>query len=224
VTAAQLLAERANVAAACQQLAVSGLVIGSAGNVSVRVDDRIVVTASGARLAHITVEQVVVVDTDGVVIDGDVGPTSELQLHLDVYRHHPRTRAVVHTHAPKSTAVACAVDELPVLHYQQLTLGGATKVAPFHPFGTRELADAVSAALAGRNAALMANHGAVTHGHTLDQAVEYAWLLEWACTLYLDARALGSPRTLSADQQAAVIDTAIRLGYGQPQPLPKEPR
>lgn len=222
MTTAHLEAERADIAAACHQLAASGLVIGSAGNVSVRTGDHIAITASGARLADIGLEQIVVVDVDGALVGGDLAPTSELQLHLDIYRHHPQTGAVVHTHAPKCTAVACVLDELPVLHYQQLTLGGATKVAPFHPFGTRELADAVSTALAGRSAALMANHGAVTHGPTLDLAVEYTLLLEWACAVYLDARALGTPRILSADQQSAVIDTALRLRYGRPQSLSKE--
>jgi L-fuculose-phosphate aldolase len=223
VTAAQLALERAAITVACHHLAASGLVIGSAGNVSVRAGDRVAITASGARLADITIDQVIVVAIDGSVVDGDLAPTSELQLHLDIYRHHPQTGAVVHTHAPKSTAVACVLDELPVLHYQQLMLGGATKVAPFHPFGTRELADAVSTALAGRNAALMANHGAVTHGPTLEQAVEHTLLLEWACAVYLDARALGTPRILSADQQAAVIDSAMRLHYGRPRSLSEEP-
>ncbi|MDX1873014.1 class II aldolase/adducin family protein [Mycolicibacterium sp. 120266] len=223
MAAAQLAVERADIAVACHQLATSGLVIGSAGNISVRAGDRVAITASGARLADITVEQVIVVDLDGSVVDGELVPTSELQLHLDIYRHHPQTGAVVHTHAPKSTAVACVLDELPVLHYQQLLLGGATKVAPFHPFGSRELADAVSTALAGRNAALMANHGAVTHGPTLTQAVEHTLLLEWACAVYLDARALGTPRILSADQQSAVIDSAIRLHYGRPRSLSEEP-
>ena len=121
-----------------------------------------------------------------------------------------------------STALGCVLDELPVLHYQQLLLGGPTKVAPFHPFGTTELAEAVSAALGGTNAALMANHGAVTHGHTLEQAVDYSLLLEWACTLYRDASALGRPRPLSDAQQAAVVETAIRLKYGQIQDISEE--
>jgi L-fuculose-phosphate aldolase len=196
-------------------------VIGTAGNVSVRAGELIAITASGVRLADITVDQVTVTDLDGAVIEGQFAPTSELQLHLDIYRRL-HTGAVVHTHAPMSTAVGCVLDELPVVHYQQLLLGGPTKVAPFHPFGTTELAEAVSAALGGTNAALMANHGAVTRGQTLDQAVEYSLLLEWACTLYRDASALGRPRTLSDGQQAAVIETAIRLSYGQTQDVSEE--
>jgi L-fuculose-phosphate aldolase len=222
MTNSQLVTERGRVVAACRQLADNGLVIGTAGNVSLRAGELIAITASGAQLADITVEQITVTDLDGAVVEGRLAPTSELQLHLDIYRRL-QTGAVVHTHAPVSTALGCVLDELPVVHYQQLLLGGPTKVAPFHPFGTTELAEAVSAALGGTNAALMANHGAVTHGQTLEQAVEYSLLLEWACTLYRDASALGRPRTLSEDQQAAVIETAVRLKYGQPQHISEEP-
>ena len=97
-------------------------------------------------------------------------PTSELSLHLGVYADTD-TAAVVHTHAPWSTAVACVLDELPVLHYQQLLLGGAVRVAPYATFGTPELAAIVREALAGRQAALMANHGSVAVGASLDAAV-----------------------------------------------------
>jgi L-fuculose-phosphate aldolase len=223
MTNSQLAAERGQVVAACRQLSGNGMVIGTAGNVSVRAGELIAVTASGVRLADITVDQITVTDLDGAVVEGRLAPTSELQLHLDIYRRL-HTGAVVHTHAPMSTAIGCVLDELPVVHYQQLLLGGPTKVASFHPFGTPELAEAVSAALGGTNAALMANHGAVTHGQTLEQAVEYSLLLEWACTLYHDANALGRPRTLSDDQQAAVIETAVRLKYGQTQDISEEPR
>jgi L-fuculose-phosphate aldolase len=221
MTNSQLVTERGRVVAACRQLADNGMVIGTAGNVSVRAGELIAITASGVRLADITVDEVTVTDLDGAVVEGRLAPTSELQLHLDIYRRL-HTGAVVHSHAPMSTALGCVLDELPVVHYQQLLLGGPTKVAPFHPFGTTELAEAVTAALNGTNAALMANHGAVTHGHTLEQAVEYALLLEWACTLYRDAHALGPPRTLSEDQQAAVIETAVRLKYGHAQDIGEE--
>ena len=222
MTNSPLVTERGLVVAACRQLADNGMVIGTAGNVSMRAGELIAITASGVRFADITVDQVTVTDLDGTVVEGQFAPTSELQLHLDVYRRL-HTGAVVHTHAPMSTALGCVLDELPVVHYQQLLLGGPTKVAPFHPFGTTELAEAVATALGGTNAALMANHGAVTHGQTLEQAVEYSLLLEWACTLYRDASTLGRPRTLSEDQQAAVMDTAIRLKYGQPQDISEEP-
>lgn len=213
--------ERAQVAAASRRLAEAGLLIGTAGNVSMRVGDLIAVTATGTVLADTTADQITLVDLDGTVVAGDLAPTSELQLHLGIYRELD-AGAVVHTHAPKSTAIGLVLDELPVLHYQQLVLGGATPVVPFHPFGTPELAAAVLNSLRGRQASLLANHGAVTHADSLDKAVDHALLLEWACTLYLDAATLGVPRALTPDQQMAVIEIALRTGYGTPKPIDRE--
>lgn len=214
-------AERAEIAAACRLLAAQGLLIGTAGNVSLRTEDLIAVTPTGAVLAEITADDITVVDPAGEIVGGRYAPTSELGLHLDIYRTYP-AQAVVHTHAPKSTAVACALDELPVIHYQQLVLGGATPVTPFFPFGTTELADAVREALRGKQSALLANHGAVTLGANLGQAVDNALLLEWACALYLDASRLGTPRVLTEQQQTAVLEVALRTGYGTRKPLRKD--
>jgi L-fuculose-phosphate aldolase len=103
-----------------------------------------------------------------------------------------------------------------------MLLGGAIPVAPYSTFGTRELAADVVAALEGRRAALMANHGAVTVGSTLDEAVENALLLEWCCELFQRASALGVPRTLDEAQQAAVIEAALSRGYGSPHQVDEE--
>jgi len=207
------------VVAACHDLAGAGLLIGTAGNVSVRVEDRVAVTATGAVLAELTPDQVTVVDLDGVVVAGSLRPTSELELHLGVYRRFG-TGAVVHTHAPMATAVSCVLDELPCIHYQLLALGGTVRVAPYATFGTPELAESVIAALDGRSAALMANHGALTHATTLDKAVENALLLEWACGVYQRAAAMGRPRALDEQQQLAVIEAAIARDYGTTHPVP----
>lgn len=211
--------ERAAVADACRRLAAEGLLIGTAGNVSVRAGDRVAVTATGAVLARITPDQVTVVDLDGTVVAGTLRPTSELELHLGVYRRYG-TAAVVHTHAPMATAVSCVLDELPCIHYQLLALGGTVRVAPYATFGTPELAASVLDALHGRGAALMANHGAVTHAPTLDQAVEHALLLEWACGVYQCAAAMGRPRVLDEGQQLAVIEAALARDYGTTHPVP----
>jgi L-fuculose-phosphate aldolase len=211
--------ERAAVAGACRRLAAEGLLIGTAGNVSVRAGDRVAVTATGAVLARITPDQVTVVDLDGTVVAGTLRPTSELELHLGVYRRYG-TAAVVHTHAPMATAVSCVLDELPCIHYQLLAVGGTVRVAPYATFGTPELAASVLDALDGRGAALMANHGAVTHAPTLDQAVEHALLLEWACGVYQRAAAMGRPRVLDEGQQLAVIEAALARDYGTTHPVP----
>lgn len=218
---------RGSVAAAARRLAEAGLLVGTAGNVSARDPhdgDRVAVTATGVVLAGCAVDDVTVVSlARGEVLEGELRPTSEIDLHLGVLASDPGVGAVVHTHAPYSTAVACVLDELPVLHYQQLSLGGAVRVAPYATFGSAELAAHVRAALAGRQAALMANHGSVAVGASLDAAVEHALLLEWLATLHHRASALGTPRVLTEAQQLDVITAAIDRGYGSTHPVDPTP-
>src|SRR2546430_16312318 len=114
-----LAPERDRVAAAARQLAHAGLVVGTAGNVSARFGELVAVTPTGAALADLTAEQIAVVDLDGAHIEGTLAPTSELELHLGVYRRF-EAGAVIHTHAPMATALSCVIDELPVVHYQML--------------------------------------------------------------------------------------------------------
>ncbi|MEU7787498.1 MULTISPECIES: class II aldolase/adducin family protein [unclassified Amycolatopsis] len=205
---------RRSVARACHGLAGEGLLIGSAGNVSVRVGEHVAVTATGVVLGRATAYDVTVVDLDGEVVAGERTPTSELELHLGIYRRYG-AGAVVHTHSPQATAVSLVLDELPCVHYQQLALGGAIRVAPFAVFGSAELAAETLTALDGKSAALLANHGAVAHGPSLEAAVDNALLLEWACGLYVRAATLGAPRVLDPAQQEAVVAAAVRRGYGQ---------
>jgi L-fuculose-phosphate aldolase len=208
------MSARDTVAAAARRLAAEGLLVGTAGNVSMRVRDLVAVTASGVVLGECRPHDVVLVDHAGTLVDGGLVPTSELDLHLGVYADHPDVGAVVHTHAPWSTAVACVLDELPVLHYQQLLLGGAVRVAPYATFGSPELAVAVRRALEGRQAALMANHGSVAVGATLDRAVEHAVLLEWLAALHHRAASLGTPRALTEEEQEAVVVAVLSRSYG----------
>ena len=210
------MSTRSEVVAACRRLAAAGLVVGTAGNVSLRDGELVVITASGAAFDTITEDQVVVVDLEGRQVEGLLEPTSEIALHLGIYARYG-SGAVVHTHAPAATAVACVHDQLPVVHYGLLTLGGAVRVAPYATFGTQELADNVVTALAGRRGALMANHGAVTHAESLDRAVELMDVLEWTCDVFGRAVAQGTPRVLSEAEQLAVIEAAISRNYGTPQ-------
>jgi L-fuculose-phosphate aldolase len=210
-------AARQRIARAAQSLAADGLVHGTAGNISERVDGLVAITPTGGDFASLTAEQVVVIDLDGDPVEGDLLPTSELALHLGVYRRYD-AGAVVHTHAPYATAVACVLDrELPVVHYQLLALGGPVRIAPYATFGTEELAEHTVAALDGRSAALMANHGAITYGPDLDAAVAQSALLEWGCALYWRAAAIGPPRALDARQQQQFVETVTDRGYGTTQ-------
>jgi L-fuculose-phosphate aldolase len=217
-----LAAARKTVAEVSRRLASSGMVPATAGNVSVRVGDLVAITPTGAALAELTAAQVSVVDLDGRLVHGSLEPSSELGLHLGIYREH-RAGAVVHTHAPACTAVASVRDELPCIHYAMLGFGGAVPVAPYATYGSAELAANVVAALAGRSATLMASHGAVTYGPTLNKAFEAMELLEWACDLYLRTLPLGEPRVLTAEQTRAVVTVSREREYGTTKRVTKKP-
>jgi L-fuculose-phosphate aldolase len=206
--------EREQVAEVSRRLAAEGLVLGTAGNVSARGDDDLVaISPTGAVLKTLEPEQVSVIDMDGNLVDGELEPTSELDLHLGVYRRYG-AGAVVHTHAPWATAIGSVLDELPCVHYQMLLLGGSVRVAPYRTFGTPELAESVLDALDGRTAALMANHGALNYAQSAEAALEAALLLEWACEVYWRAAAIGTPRTLGDEERQAVIDHVAKRSYG----------
>jgi L-fuculose-phosphate aldolase len=206
--------QRRALADACRRLAEEGLVIGTAGNLSVRAGEQVVVTPTGCVFGEVAASDMTVVDLDGQVQDGGPAPTSELGLHLGVYGRYDWAGAVVHTHSPMATAVACVVDELPPIHYQMLSLGGAVRVAPYATFGTDELHENVLAALEGHTAALMQNHGTLTCGTGLDAALDATFLLEWACDLYWHARQIGEPSVLTDEELAAVATQVGRLNYG----------
>ncbi|WP_194861692.1 class II aldolase/adducin family protein, partial [Dietzia sp. SYD-A1] len=192
-------------------------------NVSARVGDGLVaVTGTGVVLADCSADDVTVVDATGEHVDGRLAPTSELGLHLGIYARS-QAAAVVHTHAPFSTAVACVagMDALPVLHYQQLLLGGEIRVAPYATFGTPELADLVVDGLQDRQAVLMANHGSVAVGSSLDKALDNALLLEWLAALHVRASGMGTPRPLTEAQQHDAVVQAITLEYGTTKELPQ---
>jgi L-fuculose-phosphate aldolase len=211
---------RRDVVATCRRAAAERLVVGSAGNVSVGIQDPdgpdglVAITATGADLATLEEQHVVVVDRSGRLVEGDLEPTSELELHLGLHAAHDGPVAVVHTHAPVGVAVSTVLSSLPVVHYQQLALGGEVRVAPFAAFGTSELAGHVHAALEGRHAALMANHGSVAWASSLGEALDHALLLEWLCTIYRDACLMGTPRALDEAEQAAVVEAALTRSYG----------
>lgn len=213
--------EREQVAAAARRLAAAGLVSATNGNLSVRCDDLVAVSPTGAVLGELQAADVPVVDIEGAVRFGALAPTSELSLHLGLYRRF-ESGAVVHTHAPMATALACVLDELPLVHYEMLGLGGAVRVAPYATFGTPELAAGVLDALEGRLAALMANHGAVTHGPDLATALRATELLEWACTVYWRAAQLGTPRVLDDAAVQAVVTQVTTTGYGATRPAEEE--
>ncbi|MET7718201.1 class II aldolase/adducin family protein [Streptomyces sp. NPDC005407] len=201
--------------ATARRTAAERLVVGTSGNVSARVGGLVLVTPSGVPYDRLTPADAVAVDLDGNQLLGELAPTSELPLHLEVYRN-TNAGAVVHTHAVHATAVSTLVPELPPIHYMAAALGGTVRVARYALYGTDELAANMLHALRERTACLLQNHGTVAYGDSLDQAYDRTAQLEWMCRLWLAAASLPghTPSLLSGSQ---LREAAEKLqGYGQP--------
>lgn len=205
--------EREQIVEACRFMQRENLVVGTAGNVSVRVGEHVAISPSGVPYEVMTAADVVVTDLSGATVDGSLTPSSELPLHLAVYAATPAA-AITHNHAPASTALGLVVDEIPPSHYYSAMFGGVVRVAPYAPFGTDELARNVAAALADRTGALMGNHGAITIGPSLDKALSLLPYLEYICEIQLRAMATTLPVKLVPPD---LLDVAVAgmATYGQ---------
>ncbi len=193
-----------------QRCVEAGLLSGTAGNLSIRLDEAVAITPSGIAYGAMSAEDIVIMDSHGDVIEGELLPSSEWQLHLAAYAQCG-AGAVVHTHSPYATAVSSLVETLPPMHYYVAHMGGPVSVAPYATFGSPELARNVGQALRGRFAALMQNHGAVTIGNSLDAAFNRAVMLEWLAQVYCIAAPTGSPRLLSKAELEDVVQAQKRL-------------
>lgn len=212
---AELLAdERAAVVRACQQLLATGLVRGTSGNISVRRAEAVAVSPTGVAYPELTAEKVPVLGLAGERLAGELAPTSELALHLAVYRARPDVAAIVHTHSMFATVYAVLGEPIPPVHYLLARAGGRVPLAPYARYGTQELAETCVAALAGGPAVLLAQHGVMAVGGELAEAMAVAEAVEYVAELGWRARLAGTPRTLDADQLAEAA--AAFRDYGQP--------
>ncbi|MEV0780227.1 class II aldolase/adducin family protein [Streptomyces sp. NPDC050433] len=200
--------------ATARRSAADGLVVGTSGNVSVRVGELVLVTPSGVPYDRLTPADTVAVDLEGHQVIGRLKPTSELPMHLEVYRNAD-AGAVVHTHAVHATAVSTLVPELPLIHYMAADFGGPVQVAPYAMYGTDALAENMVRALRDRTGCLLQNHGTVTYADTLDKAYDRTAQLEWMCRLWLTAGSVpGHTPSLLSRQQVRDVQEQLK-GYGQ---------
>jgi L-fuculose-phosphate aldolase len=209
VTAAGETQLREEMTDALRRLDALGLNRGSTGNLSVRLghDGRsgMLVTPTGMTADELRPHDLVWVADDGEVL-GDWQPSSESPFHRAAYRARPDLGAIVHTHSPHATALACLHRSLPALHYMVAIAGGDdVPLVPYHLFGSEALSAGVVAALAQRDACLLAQHGLVAAGPTLRAAMKVALEIESLCGIYLAALAVAEPALLSAAQMAEVI-------------------
>ncbi len=201
IQAPDMLALREEVVAAAQTMYRRGLVEGTAGNVSARVDaERALLTPSSLEYEAMTPDDLVVVDLDGEVLEGERSPTSEMALHLECYRSYPEVSGVVHCHAKYASMYAVARRPIPAgIDEFVIYIGGDVRCAQYHPSGSDGLATAVAAELGDRSAALMANHGMVCVGKSVDDALKSALVVEHNAQIMWGAEALGGVEPLPQD-------------------------
>jgi L-fuculose-phosphate aldolase len=196
---------RVAIVAAARRLADLGMNPGKAGNVSARVEGGFLVTPSGKSYGHLGTGDLVLVDRDGKP-HGALEPSSEWRLHRDIYARHADARAIVHTHSPYATTLACLRRPIPAFHYEVAFAGGNDiRCCGYATFGTQELSDLALGALAGRRACLMANHGVVAYGADVEAATGLAEKVEALAQLYWQAIQVGDPALLDDAEMARVV-------------------
>lgn len=203
------------VLATARAMNAAGINRGSAGNVSARCEDGFVITPTGMAYADCEPADMVRVGADGTAgAESRRKPSSEWRFHHDIYAARPEAGAVVHTHSPFATALACQEQGVPAFHYMVARFGGIdVRCAAYATFGTQELSDAILAALDQRSACLMAHHGMVVFGRDADHALALAVELETLCEQYWRVLQLGAPKLLPTDEMARVL--AKFATYGQ---------
>ena len=199
-----------------QALDAAGFCPSKSGNVSVRHCERVLITPSGLPYAAMLPDDIVEIDLEGRRTGGsERKPSSERPFHAAIYKARPDATAIVHTHSPYATALSCARRDIPAFHYM-IALGGGADIrcANYATFGTQALADNAVAALEGRRAVLLANHGVITIGQTLAGAQTLAGEVENLARQYLALLAAGlAPAILDAPEMERV--TAQFKGYGR---------
>ncbi len=206
---------RAAVIAACRELVRCGLTHGKSGNISVRRDERrFFVSPTGMAYDVLEPEDIPLMDLDGHWF-GRCRPSSEWRFHRDIFKARKDVGAIVHTHSPQAAALACTGRGIPAFHYMVAVAGGADiRWAAYFPFGTQELSDAAIAALHGRRACLLGNHGVIAVGADLPAAFALAGEVEHLATQYCAALALGGVRILNDHEMTRVLEK-FRT-YGRP--------
>lgn len=200
--------------AAARGMAAARLNVGRAGNASVRTRGGFLITPTGMSAEAYQADDLVPMTLAGEA-SGRRAPSSEWRFHRDIYAARPEAGAVLHAHSPFATALACQGKDIPPFHYMIARFGGATlRCAPYATFGTQALSNHALAALEGRCACLLANHGMLVFGrdpaHALDLAIE----LETLCEQYWRTSQLGPPRLLGETEMAEVLEKFRH--YGQP--------
>jgi len=215
--------EKKQVIEAAQEMERKGLVVGTAGNISLRVkatDGRelLAITPSGRYYDSLKVDDIVVVDFTGQKVEGEVKATIETVMHIEVHKARKRINAVVHAHPPFCSALAVAgMDIPPLIDEQVMLVGGEIKVAKYALPGTPDLAKNAVSALGPRNAVILANHGVLSVGRDMREALTICELAEELAKIYVSALGLGKVNTLPAEV-IELEQSLFAATYGESEP------
>jgi L-fuculose-phosphate aldolase len=197
---------RVRIIEAARRMNASGINQGRSGNVSARVEGGFLVTPTGVPYESLNIADLVFMRRDGQR-EGTYTPSSEWRLHRDIYERRPEVGAVVHTHSPHATAIACLRKPIPAFHYEVAFVGGSDiRCAEYATFGTQELSDHALAALEGRHACLLANHGVAALGNDVEGAFAMADKVEMLARLYWQALQAGEPVILDEAEMARILE------------------
>jgi L-fuculose-phosphate aldolase len=199
--------ERRAIIATARKMNEVGLNQGTSGNVSVRIDGGLLITPTGMPYEELTIEDICELRTDGQPTGWTRKPSSEWRIHVDVYQRRPEVKGIVHAHPMFCTTLSILRKELPAVHYMIALAGGPNvRCAGYATFGTAELSERVQEALVGRKAALMANHGMIAVGGSLDEAFKIAREIEVLAAQYWRALQVGTPVILDDAEVARVME------------------
>lgn len=210
---------REQMVALARRMNASGLNQGTSGNLSARIPGGLLITPSSLPYEQMESDDLVAIDFNGSLsAESRRGPSSEWRLHADVLAARPELQAVLHCHPIHGTALACHDRGIPPFHYMTAVAGGDDiRCAPYATFGTQELSRFTVEAMVDRKACLLARHGLVSAGESLDQALSIAVEVETLARMYLQALQLGEPPLLTSAQMEAVHAQFRGLHYGQSQ-------
>lgn len=198
---------RQRVIDAALDLAATGLSPQMSGNVSARAGDRVFITPSGVPYTDLLPADIAEIALDGRILSGTFPPSSEWQMHAAIYKAHPEAGGIVHAHSDFATVLAVMKRAIPAFHYMVAVAGGKDiRCAPYATFGTGELAAHAVAALDGRRACLLAHHGQIAFGPTVETALHLAHEVETLAAQYWRALQIGEPELLSDEEMAVNVE------------------
>ena len=216
--------EREEIVAYGKKMISSGLTKGTGGNISIfnREQGLVAISPSGLEYYETKPEDVVILNLDGEVVEGERKPSSELDMHLIYYRKREDINALVHTHSPYAKTIASLGWELPAVSYLIAFAGSNVRCAPYETFGTKQLAEVAFEGMIDRRAVLLANHGLIAGANNIKMAFTVAEEIEFCAQIYYQTKSVGEPKLLPEDEMENLAKKFE--GYGRSRMKQRHPQ